>query len=83
MEPEPVPEAVDARADDQLRTGVLGPDATHEFTAVALAQGIGHALYFQPVRSPSATMLAISRASRGGTALPTCRYCSVRGPSKK
>lgn len=33
-------------------------------------------------RSTSWTMPAIWAASRGGTALPTWRYCSVRGPSK-
>lgn len=31
----------------------------------------------------AATAPAIRCASSGGTAFPTCRYCSVRGPSKK
>jgi hypothetical protein len=34
-------------------------------------------------QSSSATISAICFARNGGTALPTCLYCSVLGPSKK
>lgn len=53
------------------------------YSGCALAELAGLPCYRHPGTRRSATTSAICRASRGGTALPTCLYCSVRGPSKK
>lgn len=83
IETKTVAKAVDRRTNCSLGASVLPLDSAHVPASPLWTEAI-HETYTTPdLDSTFQTHSAIWSASSGGTALPTCLYCSVRGPEKK
>ena len=67
VQPEPIAEPVQRRADEQFRLGVLAADAGH----VPASTGFGDSVHLDFNQNICATTAASCTASSGGTALPT------------
>ena len=66
----------------QLRRRISRANARHQGASFVAGNYVRHDFLRSTLSSRLNTLPATRRASRGGTAFPTCTYCCVRLPTK-